>query len=198
MIDCSTCNLATGCCNPNNTPIIVDIEGDGYQMTSVDDGVDFDIASDGHRYRVSWTAATSDDAWLVLDRNGNGRVDSAAELFGSVTEQPPNSNPNGFEALRVLDQVANGGNANGWIDSGDQMFARLQLWRDSNHSGISESNELFTLSQLGISGISLNYHKSKRIDEYGNQFQFRARVVRTQRTTGREHWAYDVFLVLRS
>ncbi|HEY2235897.1 MAG TPA: hypothetical protein VGK01_20665 [Candidatus Angelobacter sp.] len=178
-----------------DSPIIIDLTGDGFQLTSAANGVKFDIANAGIPLQIAWTA-NANNAWLVLDRNGNGVINSGAEMFGNFTSQPSSLHPNGFAALAVFDDPANGGNGDGVIDARDTIFSSLRLWVDANHDGICQPGELHALPELGVYSISLDYALSERRDQYGNLFRYRARVnqgINGSADIGKT--AYDVFLV---
>ncbi len=163
------------CCFVAPSPIIVDVDGSGFQLTSAANGVWFVFHGRGSQVKLSWTSADSTNAWLVLDRNGNGTIDNGKELLGNITPQSHSSDPNGSIALAEYDKVENGGNGDGNIKQNDAIFSSLQLWQDVNHNGISEPSELHSLPELGLRTMQLDYRTSKRTDEYGNQFRYRAR-----------------------
>ncbi len=170
-------------CFCGQSPIVIDVLGNGFNLTNYTNGVDFDITGDGNAERLAWTSVNSDDSWLALDRNGNSTINDGKELFGNSTAQPtpPQSeSKNGFLALAEFDKIANGGNNDGNITQQDTVFQNLRLWQDANHNGISEANELKTLVQVGLRKIELDYRESRRTDEHGNKFKYRAKVKDTQ------------------
>jgi hypothetical protein len=193
-----SCTCSGGCgVDGSCSPVLIDLAGDGFSLTDAAGGVDFDLGGDGVRERRAWTTPNSDDAWLAVDRNGNGTIDGGKELFGTAAPQSPppdGEERNGFLALGEYDKAENGGNGDGVIDSRDAVYGRLRLWLDSNHNGVSEPEELHGLPQFGLAVLELKYRTSKRTDEHGNQFRYRAKVSDGHGgQAGR--WAWDVYLL---
>ncbi len=194
-------NLDGGC---NPSPIIIDIEGEGFHLTSAQNGVTFDIAGDGNPIQAAWTDAGFHNAFLALP-GSDGLVHNGKELFGNFTPQPPSAHPNGFLALAQYDEPENGGNGDGIIDERDQVFSELRLWIDENHDGVCQPNELHRLPELEVYSLAVNYTESRRTDEFGNQFRYRARVNPGERRDPLDQtpsgdpgrWTYDVFFVVR-
>lgn len=198
-----------------DTPIIIDTDGTGFHLTSVQDGVVFGFCGTRAK-RHAWTESGSTNAFLFLDRdrNGladigpdaslfteadrNGVVDNGFELFGNCTPQSLHGRArNGFAALAVFDSPGYGGNGDGTIDKYDKVFPQLRVWVDANHDGVSQQTEVFTLDQVGVEAIFLNYKEMRREDGNGNELRYRARI-RLANAPNNDHWAYDVILAQES
>jgi hypothetical protein len=190
--------LGNECALPN-CPLIIDTARDGYRLTSVAEGVRFDLDADGVPEQVAWTRRNSDDAFLALDRNGNGRIDDGSELFGNHTpayaDRADVTTANGFEALRFTETSSYGASRRDrLIDAKDAVFSQLLLWRDRNHNGISEPEELEPVTDAGIVSIATDYRNRKRVDRYGNEFRQRAQIVWNG---GISDYLFDIWLAWR-
>jgi len=175
-----------------NDPIVVSLSDRRYWLTNLAGGVVFDLGDTGVPAQVPWTHHESDEAFLVLDRNDNGTIDSGRELFGDVTPQHVSDSPNGFLALALFDDILSGGNEDGRISDADEIYLQLGLWRDENQNGTSELGEIVTLQEVGLEAISLDYRESSRVDRHGNEFRYRSR---SWWANGETRSVWNVFLV---
>ena len=139
------------------SPLVLDLDGDGVETTSLQEGTFFDHDDNGFAEQTAWSG--DDDGILVYDRNNNGVIDSGAELFGDNTLLNDGSKAsNGFEALAEFDE-----NNDGVIDSNDAVYSKLKV----GHRGT-----LYTLDELGIKSINVSYANQDITDENGNRQQF--------------------------
>lgn len=135
------------------TPIVVPLD-DGAAVDAIVDpsaNVAFDLDGSGRRQAWQWISPRV--GWLVYDHDGSGRIDTALQMFGSVTFWL--FWQNGYQALATLD------------DNGDGELAgaelrQLALWVDANSNGVSDTGEVRPLAAHGIVALSCRFTHSTR------------------------------------
>jgi hypothetical protein len=176
-----------GCCI-NYSPILIDLEGSGIRFSDAEHGVLFLINDRRSVLRVAWPLRPT-NAFLFLDRNEDGIVNSGAELFGNTTRLKDGSiAENGFQALAELDD-----NHDGLIEVHDWAYGQLKLWADSNRDGVSQASEILSVMTAGLVSIRVTPHESSRVDRWGNRYAFRSKAVFNVEPF--ERVAFDVFPV---
>ncbi len=198
-VDCDPFDDGSG----DGSPILVSFENgiddgiDDFPLSGPDDPVMFDLAGTGQPYPLTWTKRGAKVGFLILDRNGDGNITTGAEMFGNFTPLADGSraipastrSSNGYLALGMYDRDLNGGNVDGRITSADAVWSRLRVWVDANHDGISQSNEIKTLDELGITEIGYTFEPTAQVDRYGNLFRFKGyAIIGSERVP-----TYDVF-----
>lgn len=172
-------------------PIVINFDGK-YDLTGAESPVMFDLLATGQPLLIGWTAAGADDAFLCLDRDENGIIDSGAELFGNAVMLANGSRArNGFVALSTFDE-----NYDATLDEDDPVWPRLQLWRDIDHDGISQPAEITPLRESGVTAISLNHYWTGRRDASGNTFRYKSQVwISDGNDVATPRPVYDIFFV---
>ncbi|MDO5558176.1 MAG: hypothetical protein Q4F95_01115 [Oscillospiraceae bacterium] len=133
-------------------PLILDLNGNGFEINSKSSGTYFDLNSDGFAEKINWT---SKDAILAVDLNEDEKINNGREVFGDYHLLADGTRAsNGFEALAQYDT-----NKDGIIDENDEIFGKLRLWVDSDNDGKSAASELKTLAEMNISAIRLDYEE---------------------------------------
>jgi hypothetical protein len=180
------------------TPIILDLETDGFHLSGPNPAVSFDLNADGKPERTAWTSAGEDEAFLCMDRNGNGIIDDGRELFGSATPlMSGGTDDSGYSALTELDWPVGGGNSDGRIDAADPIFERLCVWVDANRDGISQRQEIQSLSQAGVVGFDGGYKQMNKKDDFGNRFRYTSRTYMRARDGSVTSWpSFDVIFAV--
>ena len=163
------------------SPLIVDLDGDGVETTTVENGAYFDHDNNGFAEKTGWVG--KDDGLLARDLNGNGQIDDGTELFGnnSVLSNGQKAS-NGFEALADLDS-----NNDGVFNNSDASWAQVKVWKDTNQNGKADEGELLTLEQAGIESIDLDYQNSNITDANENKHSQTGTFTKTDGATGSVH-----------
>lgn len=138
------------------------------------------------------------DAFVALDRNGNGSIDDGSELFGTATRLITGRlAANGYEALAEFDEPANGGNGDSLLSAVDAVWPDLVLWFDTNHDAVTQLGELVPVGGSDLISLDVRYEESRRRDTHGNEFRYRAKgTVQGRKAAERKITTYDVFFVL--
>lgn len=150
-------------------------------LTSVEDGVRFDVDGDGIVERVSWTEKNADVAFLALDVNGDRQINNGKELFGRHTLAVTTT---GADALiKTFENTGEPGA--GSLEDGMALYAKLLLWVDRNHDGVSQPHELIAASTR-FAQIGMGFLRINRSDEHGNTFFLQGWTeVRSENSAGR-------------
>ena len=137
------------------TPLVLDLDGDGIQTLSIDEGVEFDLLNTGEaKVQTGWVSG--EDALLAIDNNGNGIIDDHSELFGGEIGE-------GFAQLASFDS-----NGDGLVDSSDAGFSDLQVWQDANENALTDAGELLSLDSAGVASLGTAYTNVFNTDAQGN------------------------------
>ncbi|MBI5107649.1 MAG: S8 family serine peptidase, partial [Rhodocyclales bacterium] len=154
-------------------PLILDLNGDGVKLTSFAEApVLFDIDHDGGATKEITGWVSADDGIVVMDLNGNGKIDgiheTMSEYFNGAVGTNGNAGEkkyaNGFAALKSLDS-----NSDNQFTSADTAFTNVKVWTDADHDGVTDSGELKTLTELGITSIALTPTTQSGLVNGGNE-----------------------------
>jgi VCBS repeat-containing protein len=128
-------------------PIAIDLNGDGFHFTDVDDSnVFFDVNGDGWRRRMAWN--NPQDGLLAYDKNGDGKISD----FDEISFVPYDTNgQSDLESLRLAFDT----NHDGVFSAADAKWNAFGVWQDADSDGVSDPGEFRTLNDLGISQIGL-------------------------------------------
>ncbi len=167
-------------------PVVLDMNGDGIDLRSVQDGVIYDIKGDGSEVRTGFVQG--DDALLFFDENGDGFCSSGKELFGDQE-----GDLNGFAKMAKYDE-----NNDGVLNSMDSIYENLKIWNDLNGDGKSQADEIRTLEAAGVKELGLGYEDISE-NNAGNKITQQGGFTRNDGTLGRmvdvqfQYTEYNIF-----
>jgi Ca2+-binding RTX toxin-like protein len=128
------------------TPIVLDLNGNGFSFDSTDDSKAFyDVEDTDERRLLAWSSGN--DAFLAYDANDDGKISGKNELSLSGYVSGAQSD---LQGLAFFDT-----NEDGKFSAADDEWSSFYAWKDMNGDGEQQATELYTLGQLGIASISL-------------------------------------------
>ncbi len=176
------------------SPVVLDFLSVGRPMFSAveSSNVRFDLNGDGRTERTGWLAGYRDVGFLGLDMNGNGSIDSGSELFGEATvlNKSGKKARDGYAALAQYDS-----NKDGFIDSKDAVFSKLVVWFDRNQDGRTNSDEMVSLADTGVTKVALKHTRLKDAERFvnGNEMRTAAKFWGPKQCGSEGCNSYDVY-----
>jgi hypothetical protein len=122
---------------------------------------------------------------MATQADGYAERDAALLMLQAQWERAP-----GRRRMIGADKGYGPSERNEVIDAKDAAFGRLLFWRDVNHNGISEPEELQSVAEAGVVAFETDYKDKKRVDKHGNEFRQRATIVWQD---GNDHM-FDIWL----
>lgn len=164
-------------------PVILDLDGDGLDISALEESRVVAKNRDGTITKVAW--AGPKDAFLAVDRDGDGAINRLSEISFVQDKEGAKTD---LEGLTAWDT-----NGDGVLDAKDKDWGKLLVWTDKNQNGRSTKGELQTLKEAGITSFNLKgaatgFDPSTTTESYiQNTFSF-------TREKGEAGTAYDVAL----
>jgi VCBS repeat-containing protein len=129
--------------NQNVAPVVIDLNRDGLLSYGQ---VAMDVNGDGHLDQTAW--AGSQDGVLVWDKLDDGKVHNNSQYafsqYGAAGSTDLQGLAAGFDTHH-----------DGVFNAADAKFAEFKVWQDANQNGVSDTGEVRSLADLGISSINL-------------------------------------------
>ncbi len=139
-------------------PLVINL--DSSPATVSDQTFYFDLDGDGVEEDIH--KLNSGSGYLALDKNNDGKINDANELFGTASGD-------GFADLAKYDE-----DGNGWIDENDAIWNHLKIWVQTE-----QGPQLDCLADKGVGAICLN-----RMPTYYTQYDKDGEVSAVVRSTG--------------
>lgn len=127
-------------------PIVLDLDGDGLELRSITEGVQYDWNGDGYLHATGWIKGG--DGFLVFDANSNNTVDNGTEL--AMTLFNPSALTD-LEALKIFDT-----NQDGILSGADAQYGNFGVWVDANDNALFDAGEFSSFTARGITSIGLS------------------------------------------